>query len=98
MYHTVIYDNIIQDYEFGDISKEVENRRVDWMKSVLGEEAASNYEFGDLSKKALTSFTGKDEYEFGDVSKKIFGSMFGKRKRGGQQTALHLHFKKVGIL
>ena len=73
-----------KEYEFGDISKEVESRRVEWVKGVLGEDAAVNYEFGDITKKAMSSFTGKDEYEFGDVSKKIFGNMFGKRKRGGQ--------------
>lgn len=74
-----------EDYEFGDISKEVENRRRDWMKGFLGDDAAEAYEFGDLTKKALSNFTGQDDYQFGDVSKKIFGDLFGKRKRGGQK-------------
>ena len=74
-----------KDYEFGDISREVENRRIDWVKGFLGDEAASEYEFGDITKQALNNFTGKEEYEFGDVSKKIFGDLFGKRKRGGKK-------------
>ena len=73
-----------KDYEFGDISREVESRRVDWVRGFLGDEAATEYEFGDITKKALSNFTGKEEYEFGDVSKKIFGDLFGKRKRGGK--------------
>ena len=78
--------NIIDGFfqQFGDISKEIESRRKEWVKGFLGEEAAENYEFGSITKKTLTKFTGKDEYEFGDVSKKIFGDMFGKRKRGGE--------------
>lgn len=73
-----------KDYEFGDISREVESRRVDWVRGFLGDEAAKEYEFGDITKKALTNFTGKEDYQFGDVSKKLFGDMFGKRKRGGK--------------
>jgi len=67
-------------YEFGDISRKVEESRQQWVKDYLGEEAAKNYKFGDTTKKALASFTGKDEYQFGDVSKKIFGDLFGKGK------------------
>ena len=70
-------------YEFGDISRKVEEHRKQWVKGFLGEEAASNYQFGDITKTALAKFTGKEEYKFGDVSKKIFGDVFGKRKRGG---------------
>ena len=70
--------------KFGDISREIENRRREWVKGFLGAEAAENYEFGSITKKALTNFTGKDDYEFGDVSKKILGDIFGKRKRGGK--------------
>jgi len=71
------------EYEFGDISREVEDRRKQWMKDILGEEAADRYEFGDLTKNAVSSFTGKEDYEFGDVTKKVLGNLFGKRKRGG---------------
>ncbi|KAL7556797.1 hypothetical protein ACA910_005234 [Epithemia clementina (nom. ined.)] len=71
-----------QPYEFGDISRKVEEHRQQWVKDFLGEEAAANYQFGDITKKALANFTGKDEYQFGDGSKKIFGDLFGKRKKG----------------
>ena len=70
-------------YEFGDISRQIEERRRDWVKDFLGEEAAKNYQFGDVTKKALGNFVGKD-YEFGDVSKKIMKDLFGKRKKGGK--------------
>lgn len=80
--HVFILFSVLKDYEFGDITREIENRRVEWVKGFLGEEAAKNYQFGDITKKALSNFTGKDTYEFGDVSKKIFGDLFGKRKRG----------------
>lgn len=73
-----------KDYEFGDVSRELNSRRKAWMKNTLGEDALENYEFGDLSKKAISSFTGKSEYAFGDVSKKIAANLFGKRKRGGE--------------
>ena len=80
----IFLNHISLRQQFGDISREIENRRREWVKGFLGEEAAKNYEFGSITKKALTNFTGKDEYEFGDVSKKIFGDLFGKRKRGGK--------------
>ena len=67
------------DYEFGDISREVERRREKWVQDYLGTE---DYEFGDLTKKAVKNFTGKDEYEFGDISKKLFGDM---KKMFGQK-------------
>ncbi|KAL7556796.1 hypothetical protein ACA910_005233 [Epithemia clementina (nom. ined.)] len=70
-------------YEFGDITRAIEERRQQWVKDFLGEEAAANYQFGDLTKKAIAKFTGKEEYQFGDISKKIFGDLFGKRKKGG---------------
>jgi len=71
------------EYEFGDITKEINNRRKEWMTSFLGEENAKNYVFGDLTKTAISNFTGKEDYEFGDVTKKLLGNVFGKRKRGG---------------
>jgi hypothetical protein len=73
-----------KEYEFGDVSRELMNGRKEWMKNLLGAEAAENYEFGDLTKKGITNFTGKDDYEFGDVSKKLFSNLFGKRKRAGE--------------
>lgn len=69
-----------QPYEFGDISREVENRRKQWVNDFLGEEAAENYQFGDITKKFVSDFTGKEDYQFGDISKKILGDLFGKRK------------------
>jgi hypothetical protein len=72
-------------YQFGDISKAVEERRRAWVSEFLREDAARNYEFGDITKRALSKFTGKDEYQFGDVTKKLLGDMFGPRKRGGQK-------------
>jgi hypothetical protein len=43
-------------YEFGDVSKELNRRRAEWVKNTLGSE---EYAFGDLTKKAVTGFTGK---------------------------------------
>ena len=37
------------DYEFGDVSKELEKRRKKWAEGFLGKEGAENYEFGDAS-------------------------------------------------
>lgn len=68
--------------QFGDITREIENRRQAWVKDFLGEEAAKNYQFGDITKKALGQFTGKgDDYQFGDATKKILGDLFGKKKK-----------------
>jgi len=50
-------------YEFGDITREVEQRRQQWVRDYLGEEAASNYQFGDLTKKFVKDLTGKDDYQ-----------------------------------
>jgi hypothetical protein len=63
--------------QFGDISKEIERRRVAWVKETLGKD---DYQFGDLTKKALASFTGKDEYEFGDVTKRLGQMLFGNKQ------------------
>ena len=76
---TTRVDDLLVNYEFGAISREVNRRRVEWVKSFLGEEAAANYKFGDVSKKFATMITGKEEYQFGDVSKKIFGNLFGNK-------------------
>ena len=70
-----------KEYEFGDITREVENRRQEWVKNFLGEEAAKNYQFGDVTKKFMSNITGKDDYQFGDLSKKVFNDLFGKRKK-----------------
>ena len=56
-------DYLGKDYEFGDITRQIENQRREWVKSYLGEEAAENYRFGDITKKALADFVGKDEYQ-----------------------------------
>ncbi|GKY95402.1 hypothetical protein MPSEU_000501700 [Mayamaea pseudoterrestris] len=68
-------------YEFGDVSRAVENRRKDWVKSFLGDEAAEKYQFGDLTKKMINNYTGKSDYKFGDLSKKVFGNLFNKDKK-----------------
>jgi hypothetical protein len=39
-----------EGYEFGDISRKIEERRRDWVKNLLGEKAAEEYEFGDVSQ------------------------------------------------
>jgi hypothetical protein len=69
------------NYKFGDVSKELDSRRAQWVTNFLGDDAKEMYEFGDVTKKALKNFTGKDEYEFGDVTKKVFDNVFGPRKR-----------------
>jgi hypothetical protein len=76
---TTRVDELFANYEFGDITREVNQRRKEWVKNFLGDEAAANYKFGDISKKIATGITGKDEYQFGDVSKKLFGDLFGKK-------------------
>ena len=63
--------------QFGDISIEIERRRVAWVKETLGKD---DYQFGDLTKKALASFTGKDDYEFGDVTKRLGQMLFGNKQ------------------
>jgi hypothetical protein len=69
-------------YELGDVAREIENRRRNWIRDYLGAEAADNYQFGDITKKAVSQFTGKDEYEFGDITKKVIGGLFsGKKKK-----------------
>jgi hypothetical protein len=68
------------NYEFGDISREIERQRKEWVKGFLGEEAAANYKFGDISRKLATKITGQDEYRFGDVTKTLLGNMFNKKK------------------
>jgi len=65
-----------EDYEFGDISKEIEIRRRAWVQDFLGAEAASKYQFGDITKEAIRKFTGKDEYKFGDISRKLIDNVF----------------------
>jgi hypothetical protein len=82
-------DELLANYEFGDITREVNRRREEWVKSFLGEEAAANYKFGDVSKKLATMITGKEEYQFGDVSKKILGNLFGGKGNsdGGTSTS-----------
>jgi len=49
--------------KFGDVSREIEKRRQQWVTDYLGEEAASKYQFGDLTKKFIRDFTGDDEYQ-----------------------------------
>lgn len=38
-------------YEFGDISREIENRRKQWVDEFL---EGKDYEFGDITKKAVS--------------------------------------------
>jgi hypothetical protein len=73
-----VSDLLGKSYEFGDISRAVENRRKQWVKDFLGDEAAENYQFGDITKKFINGYTGKSEYKFGDLSKKVFGKLFKK--------------------
>eukprot|EP00529_Nitzschia_sp_RCC80_P029806 CAMPEP_0113458100 /NCGR_PEP_ID=MMETSP0014_2-20120614/9746_1 /TAXON_ID=2857 /ORGANISM="Nitzschia sp." /LENGTH=312 /DNA_ID=CAMNT_0000349609 /DNA_START=488 /DNA_END=1426 /DNA_ORIENTATION=- /assembly_acc=CAM_ASM_000159 len=73
-------DYLGKEYEFGDITRQVENQRREWVKRYLGAEAAENYQFGDITKKALAGFVGKDEYQFGDVTKKLLGGFLNKKK------------------
>ena len=48
-----------EDYSFGDVSRELNKRRSEWVTGYLGKE----YEFGDLTKKFVSDFTGKDDYK-----------------------------------
>ena len=68
------------DYAFGDVAREVMNRRKQWATEFLGEEAAANYQFGDLTKKAISNWTGNDGYQFGDITKKLADGLFGKKE------------------
>lgn len=69
------------NYEFGDISREIERQRKEWVKNFLGEEAAKNYKFGDISKKFASQITGKEDYQFGDVTKSLLGNIFGDKNK-----------------
>jgi len=40
-------------YEFGDISREIENRRKQWVDEFL---EGKDYEFGDITKKAVSPY------------------------------------------
>lgn len=64
-----------EDYEVGDISKEIDSRVKGEIAKMRGKE---DYQLGDLSmaldtlsKDMTCSLTGKDEYEFGDLSNEI---------------------------
>lgn len=46
--------------QFGDISKEIERRRVEWVQGYLQK---SDYQFGDLTQKFVRDITGKDDYQ-----------------------------------
>ena len=72
-------DERYDGYQFGDISKEIERRRAQWVQDFLGPDAGE-YQFGDITKKAVKNFTGKDDYEFGDVTKKLMSNIFGPRR------------------
>jgi HAMP domain-containing protein len=72
--------DLTANYEFGDISREIERQRKEWIKGFLGDEAAANYKFGDISKKLATKITGKEAYQFGDVTRTLMGNMFGNKK------------------
>ena len=83
-------------YAFGDISKEIDRRRGEWVKSYLQTEdykfgdittkfirdftGKQDYQFGDLTKAAVAGFTGKEEYEFGDITKTIGQALFGNKQ------------------
>ena len=47
------------DYSFGDVSRELNKRRAEWVTGYLGKE----YAFGDLTTKLVSDFTGKDDYK-----------------------------------
>ena len=61
--------------QLGDISREIERRRVEWVTEYLGKQ---DYAFGDITKKFVADFTGEEEYEFGDITKKAVSAFTGK--------------------
>ena len=55
------------EWHFGDIAREVDNRRQEWAKDYLGEEVWENYESGDFTKKVLSDLKAlKNDYSVGD--------------------------------
>lgn len=64
-----------EEYEFGDISRWMDQRAKSAVNELTGKD---EYRFGDLSrfadatiKEKLNNFTGQEEYQVGDVSKEI---------------------------
>ena len=55
------------EWHFGDIAREVNNRRQEWAKAYLGEEVWKNYESGDFTKKVLSDLKAlKNDYSVGE--------------------------------
>jgi hypothetical protein len=49
-----------ENYEFGDLSKELAKRTKEGVLSYTGR---SDYKFGDLTRQALKNLSGKDDYQ-----------------------------------
>jgi len=71
-----------EEYEFGDLSIEIDKRVKESVASFCGKES---YEFGDLSKElakrmksGVASYTGKSGYKFGDITKTALKNLSGK--------------------
>ena len=73
-------------YEFGDLSRYIDDRIKDRINQVTGQE---DYQFGDLTGWALQqannatlNYTGKDSYQVGDISKEVL-----RRVQAGEYAA-----------
>ena len=53
-----------EDYEFGDLSRELSKRTREGVASYTGK---SDYKFGDLTMQALKNMSGKDDYQVSTV-------------------------------
>ena len=70
------------NYEFGDLSIEIDKKVKESVAQFCGEE---KYEFGMLSKElakrmksGVESYTGKSGYKFGDITKTAVKNLSGK--------------------
>lgn len=75
VFHVFDTFHFLDDYEFGDLSNELDKRVKSSIAEYCGKES---YEFGDLSaevnrrsRSRILEFIDKDEYEFGDITRAI---------------------------
>ena len=58
-----------------DIEKDIESSRQEWMKHILGNEAAKNYHFGEVTTKAGNRHSHQDEKKKKEKRVKLLSSL-----------------------
>ena len=54
-----VAEELQANHKVQEIARVVNERRIQWITDILGEEAAKDYKFGDISKKFAMQYTGK---------------------------------------